>query len=58
MLVDMLISTNTSRWQFTQRQIRATIKRHLKIVLEYWETVTFKVFLSANYMVLSVYTAL
>ena len=58
MLLDMLSSTSTSRWQFIQRQIGATIKRPLKIVLEYLETITFKLFLSANYIVLSVYTAL
>ena len=58
MLVDMLTSTKTSRWQFTWRQIGATIQRPLKIIVEYWETVTFELFLSTNYMILSVYTAL
>ena len=58
MLVDMLISTITSHWRFAQRQIEATTKLPLEIVLEYWETVTFELYLSTNYMVLSVYTAL
>ena len=58
MLVDMLISTITSDWRFAQRQIEATTKLPLEIVLEYWETVTFELYLSTNYMALSVYTAL